>query len=190
MVVLSRAHYPTRPGAGYKGVYEHELSVDWCDCVMNELTGMGILAMLAPIGTLESKVFFVNGQGADIAIEIHFNGSSNPKVAGVETLYCPGSKKGKEFAGVIHKHYAPIMDCRDRGIKPGWYKMDKPGVIDYPGDIDGDENKDYFLVETNCPTLILEPDFMSQLDNIYDKQDDACRAIALGVAEYLEYMKL
>ena len=38
--------------------------------------------------------------------------------------------------------------------------MDRPGVVDYPGDVDGDENKDAFLALTNCPAVITEAYFL------------------------------
>ncbi|MCK5787944.1 MAG: N-acetylmuramoyl-L-alanine amidase [Chlamydiia bacterium] len=185
IIVLSKAHYPEKAGASYKGVTEHKLSIKWIGDLHRMLMLLGYDVRIAPVGGLTSKVEFINNLNADLALEIHFNGSSNPNVSGVETLYCPNSKKGKVLAQIVHEKYAPTMRCKDRGIKEGWYKMDRPGVEDYPGDIDGDEIADYFLRKTNCPAIILEPDFISQYDNINLKQELACSEIVKGINKYI-----
>lgn len=64
--------------------------------------------------------------------------------------------------------------------------MDRPYIEDYPGDIEGDEKPNFFLQYTNCPAVILEPDFVSQLVNIAEKEDSACIAIAESIFNYLE----
>jgi hypothetical protein len=68
-------------------------------------------------------------------------------------------------------------DAKNRGVKEGWYKMDRPGVKDYDGDVDGDENPDYFLAKTRPVSLILEPEFMQQLETIQSCREAACRAV-------------
>jgi len=186
VVAISIAHYPESPGAGYNNIYEHQTSKIWISALRNKLKFFNIEVPVAPIGNLESKVEFINRTDTDLCLEIHFNGSYNPKVSGVETLYCPGSIKGKKLAKVVHSYYAGVMGVRDRGVKEGWYRMDRPGFEDYPGDKDGDERKDYFLQYTHCPALILEPDFISQIANIRNKQDEACMSIARGIDDYLE----
>ena len=184
-ICLSYAHYPRRPGAGFNGVYEHELSISWTDMLKALLEARGAQVEITPVGPLRPKVQFINEGNFDAALEIHFNGSANKTVAGVETLYCPGSKKGRRFAQVVHDSYAPVMHNRDRGIKEGWYRMDRPNIEDYPGDVEGDEKADYFLKYTNCPALIPEPDFMAQLGNINSRGTAACSALADGIIQYV-----
>jgi len=186
IVALSIAHYPNRAGASYKGVNEHAVSTVWISTLKRILESYGVIVIQTPVGGLRKKVKFINDHDSDVAVEIHFNGSSNPKVSGTETLYCPGSVKGKKFAEIVHSNYVKEMHCRDRGIKEGWYRMDRPYIEDYPGDIDGDEKKDYFLQYTSCPALIPEPEFIAQQDNINDNMESACIGIALGIIEFLE----
>jgi len=188
LVILSYAHFPSKPGAGFRGVHEHEVSISWTDTLANQLELRGINVAITPVGGLRNKVAFINERDAELCIEIHFNGSSNPTVSGVETLYCPKSVKGKSLAAGLHDLYAPEMHCKDRGIKEGWYRMDRPYIEDYPGDIDGDEKEDYFLKYTNCPAVILEPEFMAQIDNILKYEKEACIALAEGVHSYLEVL--
>lgn len=186
IVALSIAHYPRKPGASGGGYNEHEHSLVWTDTLKSYLEDEGVLVVLAPIGGLRRKVEAINLADCDAAIEIHFNGSDNPTVSGVETLYCPGSAVGKAFAWCVHEVFAPTMQCRDRGIKEGWYRMDKPYIEDYPGDVHGDEKKDFFLAQTVCPALIIEPEFMAQTGSILAYKDAACKAMAVGVLKFLK----
>jgi hypothetical protein len=101
-------------------------------------------------GKLKKKVKEINKLKLDCAIELHLNSGGG---IGGETLYCPGSAKGKKFAEIIHKKTSKIM-TRDRGIKKGYFKMDPKNP------------PNFFLKKTNCPALILEHYF---LDNIFDK---------------------
>ena len=64
--------------------------------------------------------------------------------------------------------------------------MDSPHQIDYDGDIEGDETVDYFLRKTNCPAIIVEPDFISQIKTITEKRCGGATMIALGIIKYLE----
>ena len=186
LVGLSAGHYPARPGAGYQGVHEHELALLWVEDIKLGLKEAGVEVVTTKPSRLRYKIKHLNEYDLDLAVEVHFNGSRNPSVAGVETLFCPKSFKGKILADIVHRNYAPTMDNKDRGIKEGWYKMDRPYVIDYPGDIDGDEHPDGFLAKTHMPALILEPDFIAQWTNIQARRVIACEAVVKGILEYLE----
>ena len=185
-VGLSVAHYPKKAGARFRGFSEHYESMVWVLLVQRALESLGVEVVIAPIGELKGKVAWLNKQHVDVALEIHFNGSVNPEVNGSETLYYPGSKRGKRFASIVHSSYEIFMCNKDRGVKEGWYRMDRPFVADYPGDKEGDEMPDYFLKKTNCPALILEPDFISQIQNISEKRFTACVKIAEGIIQFLE----
>ena len=80
----------------------------------------------------------------------------NPKTGPTMTLYYPGSVKGKALASSVNSSVGLVLNSRNRGVKEGWYRMDRPGVEDYQGDVDGDENIDYFLAQTTCPAIIFE----------------------------------
>ncbi|RLA43134.1 MAG: hypothetical protein DRR06_12855 [Gammaproteobacteria bacterium] len=174
VIALSIAHNPTAAGADYHGFNEHNESVVWTWLVKSHLEELGYSVVIAPVGGLKQKVAYINKMVACVAIEIHFNGSSNPRVNGCETLYCPGSTNGKRFADTVQTAYAIFMGNKNRGIKEGWYKMEVGGVADY------------FLRKTKCPALILEPEFISQIHNITSKRFIASNKIADGIAEYVE----
>ena len=97
----------------------------------------------------------------DLAVELHLNGYVSPTVDGTECLYCPNDAISEEWAQRLQDALVDELGLRDRGIKEGWYRMDKPGHIDYPGDIDGDEKIDYFLRATDMPAVIVEPCFIT-----------------------------
>lgn len=186
LVGLSVAHFPKKAGADFCGFNEHNESKVWMLLVQLALKELGIDSVIAPVGGLRSKVAWLNGHNPAVAVELHFNGSVNPTVAGCETLFYPGSKKGRVFANTVHRVYKDAMGNRDRGVKEGWFRMDRPTIVDYAGDVDGDEIPDYFLAKTNCPALILEPDFIAQVNNITSRRFEASEAIAKGIKIYLE----
>lgn len=185
-VGLSIAHYPESPGAGHMGFYEHAESIVWTGLIRGFLLDHEYEVAVAPVGRLKTKVDWLNKQNCAVVLETHFNHSSLLSVNGCETLYCPGSVKGKQFADMVHRRYAPGLDNRNRGIKEGWYRMDVPNRVDYQGDVNGNEKADYFLRKTNCPALILEPDFISQLLTITTKRFSVSMNIAIGIIHYLE----
>ena len=182
----SVAHTQHKPGATYQDKNEYEESFIWTHMVIEFLKGTGIDTYRVPVGQrLAKKVSAINSQRCDLAIEIHFNACGGGGASGCETLYYPGSTKGRVAAAVMQGYVYEAMHTRDRGAKEGWYKMDRPGVIDFYGDTDGDEMPDYFLRKTNCTALILEPEFLEQWQGIEDHRGAGCEAISLAIQELL-----
>jgi N-acetylmuramoyl-L-alanine amidase len=187
-VAVSAGHHPGAKGASYQGATEYDEAIKWQAEIVDYLNTkvidrfLHIRAHLIGTGKLPSKVAEINAiKKCDLAIEIHFNGASDPNINGSEVLYYPGSEKGLEVSRAIYRFLKGAMMNRSRGIKEGWYKMDRPGSVDFDGDVDGDEVIDYFLRKTVCPSVILEPEFIGQIDNIRARQAEGCRAICNGV---------
>jgi len=194
-VGISAGHNPEAQGAKDRDpddrntmVTEFDYTVPWQAELIKQIKEfepesdyLHIVPLFVETGKLGYKVEQVNITKCDLAIEIHFNAGA--KTDGCETLFAPNSAGGEEAARVIHTQYAAAMGNRNRGIKEGWYKMDRPGVVDYAGDVDGDEKPDYFLAKTHMPALILEPEFMYSIGNARDKMVDACAAIVIGINE-------
>jgi len=186
-VALSAGHNPNAKGASNgEGFNEYDEAIKWVD----ELAGLfratnEVEIVLVPTGSLTSKINFINQQvGLKLAIEIHFNSCANARVKGSETLFCPGSRKGRRAANILQPAIAAIMPP-NRGIKEGWYKMDRPGIEDYAGDVDGDENINAFLLRTKCPALILEPEFIQNKSTIEANREICCDVIRDSIVEYL-----
>lgn len=183
-VGIGIAHYPEAPGACSGDFCEHAESSVWTTLLSQNLANVNIGCFVADVGKLGQKVKQINAADCDIAIEIHFNGGGDARTRGAETLYCPGSTKGKRLARLIQAELFPAMKTIDRGIKEGWYKMDRPGVEDYAGDVEGDEKIDYFLRKTNCPAVIIEPNFIQQRANIVAQRVPGVHAILAGIKAY------
>lgn len=166
MIFISAGHYPARPGARSGKIKEHDEAVTWVSALCERL---GPLATEVPTGTLREKCRFINfnGSSRDCAIEIHFNSfkiwedlnrdglvTEDELTAagkGCETLYYPGSLAGRLLAEICQNAMKDILPP-DRGVKEGWYRMNPKN------------GPDYFLAQTRCPAVIVEPEFIHRVD--------------------------
>lgn len=192
-LLLSAGHYPERSGASWKNYREHDQAVKW----VREIAQYLVLkhrtnAVVIRTGKLPEKVKAVN-HWADkhdcLAVELHFNSAGSVYVQGAETLFYPGSINGKAAAEKFHTGFMIQSKAhvkKDRGIKEGWYRLDRPGVVDYAGDVDGDETPAYWLRKTKCTALILEPCFMCQIPDIGDDWKEVAHAIADALHHVLD----
>lgn len=179
MILLSAGHYPAASGACFGDFCEHAEALRWVERTA-ALIRQHARVDLVPAGALAAKVAHVNSyrhEPVRVACEIHFNSDPSRKGHGSETLYCPGSVKGRRAAEIVQRALGAVLPP-DRGIKEGWYRMDKPGHEDYPGDVEGDEKPDYFLSATNPMALIVEPAFIHDREMIELMRAEACEALA------------
>ncbi len=191
-IALSAGHNPNSPGACYPprdkgGTCEYSEAVIWVT-LLRHLLEEEYLVVEVPTGRLTDKVKNINALNVDMAIEIHFNACGGCSASGSETLHFPGSITGKDAAQNIQDELGKVF-TPDRGAKAGWFRMDRPGVEDYPGDIDGDERPDYFLRKTNCVALIIEPEFIHNHYKISELRHEGAVAIARGVQKSLDMIK-
>lgn len=190
VIGVSAGHHPQAKGATWRGVSEFDVTVPWQEELFEQIRTFDpidhlyLQPKLIEPKKLWHKVEQINKAKCDLAIEIHFNAGA--KTNGCETLYAPGSTNGLSWAKVINVHLHRAMGNKNRGVKEGWYRMDQPGVVDYDGDVDGDEKPDYFLAKTRMTALILEPEFMFEIENIREKMVEACTAILVGINELAE----
>lgn len=187
-VAVSAGHHPAARGASYQGVTEYDEAVKWQAEIVDLLNTvtvdpyLHIKAYLIGTGKLPTKVEEVNAiKHCDLAIEIHFNAAGDPGIRGSETLYYPGSEKGLAAGMAIQNRLSNAMQNRSRGVKEGWYKMDRPGKVDFDGDVDGDEVIDYWLRKIKTTALILEPEFIASYESIRAHQSAGCAAIASSI---------
>lgn len=186
LIAISAGHNPNQKGASYQEHTEYDEACEWVTKICDYLVELGYGVYEVPTGSLKSKVEKINEiEDIECAIEVHFNAGSFA-ASGSETLYFPGSEKGKALATYVQAYMSTAIGNRDRGVKEGWYRQDRPGVKDYAGDVDGDETLLYFLRATNCTAIIIEPEFIHHWEMFDSYRDTACRAIALGVKSYLE----
>lgn len=177
MIILSAGHYPESPGACYPEDNpqwcEHAKAVDWLQYIallLRQQVKVGIV----PSSPLKDKVLWVNEQcrrnDVKLAVELHFNSDASKKQSGSETLYCPGSTHGEMLANIVQSELA-IVFPPNRGVKEGWYQMDR------------ENGPDYFLSSTNCPALIIEPEFIYNRTTIEANRNIACETIVRALLE-------
>jgi len=122
---ISVGHYPRRPGAVNTkyGLIEHHEARKIVDAFFTEIITPQTICSYIPVSSLplNEKVRFINAEANDssMAIEIHFNAWEPNKAQGIETLYFPGSEKGKNLAGCLQKALLGFLPFADRGLKPG-----------------------------------------------------------------------
>lgn len=174
-VFLAAGHYPTAPGAGFEGFFEHDEASRWVTLLDSMAQD---LLHVVPTGTLKTKAQFINArcQPGDIAVELHFNSAENANGEhigqGSVTLYCPGSNKGQRLADCMQNELAKVFSP-NRGIVEGWFRGDR------------DRGVYYFLERTNCPAVILEPEFVHRRAIIQSNRAAGCAAILAGLRTYL-----
>lgn len=180
MILVSAGHHPTQPGALFGDFVEHDEAMLWVVEIARHLGGRGLVV---PPGVLAKKVDFINRHDPALAIEIHFNDAWKDRNAdcvqqddehvgtGCETLYMPGSPRGESLAHAVQDSIAAIF-APDRGIKAGYYRMDPA------------RGPDFFLARTVCPSIIVEPDFVTNADRIRANRAGACAAIATALLNW------
>jgi N-acetylmuramoyl-L-alanine amidase len=176
MIFISAGHYPAHPGATHERFIEHDEAVVWRNLLIDKLIPLEVMSV--PSEVLRSKVDFINArlQNGDLALEIHFNSAldkeGNHVGRGCETLYYPGSKKGKEFAEACQIALAEVFPP-DRGVKEGWYRMDPT------------RGADFFLEKTKCPAVIIEPEFVHHSNIIQDNREEACENLSIIIRDLI-----
>jgi len=174
MILISAGHHPGKRGAHFEDFYEHDEAVLWATLIVHNLGSEG---MLVPADVLRKKVNFINAMRPSIAMEIHFNSAVDEDGKhvgrGCETLYYPGSVEGKKIADRVQATLANIFPP-DRGVKEGWYRMNK------------DFGPDYFLARTSCASIIIEPEFVHRKDIIETNRIEACAKLAETLRGYSE----
>lgn len=189
MILISAGHHESAQGASYTNnghtVTEYILATKWADLIASILGGK---CLRVPNGTLRQKVTFINERMDKhaIAAEIHFNSYKKWKdlngngivdtgelIAlgrGSETLYLPKSITGRR-AGEIMQHALSQVFKPDRGVKEGYYQMNPK------------KGPDYFLAQTNCTSLIIEPEFIDNIEKINQGMHAGCHSIASALLD-------
>jgi len=132
-------------------------------------------------GTLKEKVNTINRSRADCALEIHLNSSQNINAKGALLMYYP-TDNSKQLAREIEHSFGDVLSSPVRGSFEGHFRLDpqKPFL--------------YILRKTKCPTVVVEPLFISSskesdmLENGIIQRIIA-QAIAIGIKNYAKQIK-
>ncbi len=176
-IAISIGHYPEKSGARFEDLIEHEIAGEWVDKILDTFDDIydfdceePIFEFIpVPVGTLREKVKWINSHDFDYAIEMHFNSVGGAIVSGAETLYMPGSYRGRQFASIVQDYTIVPLNIRDRGIKEGLYWSSRERT----------NTPLYFLRRTNCPAIIMEPEFLQSYKRTINNRKivDFCYAL-------------
>lgn len=165
-LAISIGHNPIQVGATFAGHVEHYEAAILAGLLVKYTGGRMI-----GTGSLDSKIAAINAGNFTAAIEVHLNKGGGQ---GSETLYHPGSIKGRLLAEAIEGTTRALF--YSRGAKPGTHRMDGKTPLK-------------FLARTNCPAVIWEAFFMDgnmkMLGDLYEYE-----SLAKLLAEGLNEVKL
>lgn len=173
MIYVSAGHHPLAKGAHHGDFWEHDEAVRWRDELVVQLGGKGVavpVPMVASPGAEKEKAGFINSAAdARLAVEIHFNSLDTtqtlPSERGCLTYYYPGSLAGRRMAQRVQRVLRKFF-LFDLGAHEGYVRMEKArGII-------------WFLRDTKCPALLIEPQFIDRQADIQGQRAAVCAALA------------
>lgn len=176
-IIVTGGHHYAAVGAVHEGNGEFPETRLWADTILRYLHELGMKVTVVANAPLRNKVPSINSlikqtDGDCLCISVHFNSSIKGKARGYETLHYPDSEKGIELAEVCQEAMGTVMRGKDRGIKVGYYQMNEAKGVDY------------VLKATNCPAVIIEPEFIQAFDEIEELREECCLAIATALHQH------
>ncbi|MCF1459564.1 MAG: N-acetylmuramoyl-L-alanine amidase [Shewanella sp.] len=178
-ILVTGGHHYNAPGAVHGDRAEFPETRIWADAVLRYLHELGMPCTVvsnAPLAqklpTINNAIYKAEKEGLEcLLIEVHFNSSASGKARGFETLHYPESVEGMKLADVCQTAMASVMSGKDRGSKEGWHRMDKSRGVNY------------LLKRSACPAVIIEPQFVQAFDEIEERREECCKAIAQALYE-------
>ena len=180
-IFIVTGHNEHKGGASgtYKGkrYTEYDIATDWTRQIYNSLAGSYPIELIDN-KSLTEKVKEINNNNPLFAIELHFN--SNVNASGSETLHFPNSSKGIRLAKLVQEEFNRVDIFQpDRGVKPGYFYNEygeANGIV-------------YFLRKTKCPSVLIEPEFMSNIENIFNYQEEGMSCIENAIIEFYNILE-
>jgi N-acetylmuramoyl-L-alanine amidase len=166
-VCLSPGHTPTNPGASRGPVTEYSLSSAIIGDMIFRLSKMGHIAHLIGSEDNIEQVKHINYVDPDFGLELHFNGHTDPAINGTMCLHA-GAGRGVKLASAVNNRLVSMLGTHDKGCRKGHYRLDKTKPLIY------------MIRETNCPFILVEPLYLSNLD---DFQKIDIPAISIAIVE-------
>ncbi len=173
IIVLDPGHGGRDPGATANGINEKDLNLKISARLYILLKNLGFKVKMTRSDdrylSLGDKVKIANDESADVFISIHCNAASSYKANGIESLYYPGSDKGKILAKEIQHNMIDKLNRTNRGVKT------KPDL--------------FVLKYTSMPAVLIECGFITNPEErkllTTDRyRNDIAAAITDGVGEY------
>ena len=181
-VAIVVGHHPAAKGAaltvGDKRIQEYDFWDPFAYTLCARLSIYGIEAerIYRPNERPDSELMRrVNDTGAELAIELHFNGFSDPRAQGSEMLYWHASEQGRLLADLLQHYTVRALGVHDRGLK---------GVRRGRGAA--------FLRGTRMPAVICEPAVGTNPGDAWKlltRQMHLVEAYAAAIADFLSETK-
>lgn len=175
LIVIDPGHGGRDPGAVRQGIMEKDINLKIAARLFTLLLNRGIRTRMTRTDdsyvSLADRVRLANQIKAEIFISIHCNSAPTPEAGGIETLYYPGSRRGRKLAGKIQAELINNLKVKDRGIKA---------------------RSDLFVLKyTSMPAVLIECGFISnpaerELLNDDNYSGMVAKAIFCGIKKYYE----
>lgn len=172
LVVIDAGHGGKDQGTSRNGVLEKDLTLATLKLLKPELEKLGIDV----ITTRTTDVFLElseisrisNNAQPNAFVSIHYNASTNPSIAGLETYYF--HPHSLPLARAVHQRLAGSLPDKDRGVR---------------------QAKFYVINHTQAPSILLELGYVSndeERNRLVNpaRQKQAAEAVAKGVLEFLK----
>lgn len=120
MILINAGHGGSDCGAvGKSGLQEARVNLNVAKRVQKYLADRGIESVIyQQKKSLNEIIKIENAIDFEFGVSIHCNAATDRNANGVEVLYYPTSRKGKELAQCIQNQLVKKTGLRDRGIKP------------------------------------------------------------------------
>lgn len=164
-VIIDKGHYPIESGA-VNGTYkEMDMTNIIGDKVISILKNEYKLNVSCTTGTLQQRAQYENANGCKVFVSIHINAGGG---TGFESWIYSTNSECEKLAKAINSKYETATKMKNRGVKV--------------------QPEFYVLKNTKAPAVLFECGFIdtsSDLNYIVNNYDTISRAIAEGIASYL-----
>lgn len=126
-VVIDPGHGGKDPGSIGFGLVEKDLTLDIAKRIEKLLIGKGIEVEMTRREDVYVELADRSAVAANspdtILLSLHFNAHADRSISGTETLYWPGSERGRELASYVQSELGRRLVTRNRGFRPERLKV-------------------------------------------------------------------
>lgn len=172
-VALSMGHTPDKHGAKRGIISEYGLTSAIIGDLAFNLDKLGHEAWIIGADSNSKQVEDINNLKPDFGLELHFNNMKNHPEWNGSLVMHSGFTNSKKLAQSVQNCTVDMLGTKDKGIIKGHYQLDV--------------RKDLITIikNTNCPFVVIEPLFLSNLDD-FEKINIPLISVGIlqGILEY------